>query len=76
MVSMGDKGGAYKVLVGRPEGMRPPGRRRRRWENNIQNVSSRSRMGGSGTALVWLRIRTGAGARECNNEPSGSIKCG
>ena len=61
MVSVGDKGGVYKVLVGRPEGMRPLGRRRRRCENNIKNGSSRSRMGGSGTALIWLRIRTGGG---------------
>jgi hypothetical protein len=48
VVSMGDKGNAFKVLVGRPEGMRPLGRRRRRWENNIKNGSSRSRMGDQG----------------------------
>ena len=30
VVSMGDRRGAYKVLVGRTEGMRPLGRRRRR----------------------------------------------
>jgi hypothetical protein len=28
--------GVYRVLVGRPEGKRPPGRRRRRWEDNIK----------------------------------------
>ena len=61
MVSMGDKGGAYKVLVGRPEGMRPLGRRRRRCKNNIKNGYSRSRMGGSQTALIWLRIQTRGG---------------
>jgi hypothetical protein len=27
--------GVYKVLVGRPEGKRPLGRPRRRWEDNI-----------------------------------------
>jgi hypothetical protein len=27
--------GVYRVLVGRPEGKRPLGRPRRRWENNI-----------------------------------------
>ena len=27
--------GAYRDLVGRPEGMRPLGRPRRRWEDNI-----------------------------------------
>jgi hypothetical protein len=48
VVNMGDKGGAYKVLVGRPEEMRPFGRCRRRWENIIKNVPSRSRMGDQG----------------------------
>ena len=28
--------GVYMVLVGKPEGKRPLGRRRRRWENNIK----------------------------------------
>ena len=28
--------GAYRVLVGKPEGKRPLGRRRRRWEDNIK----------------------------------------
>jgi hypothetical protein len=27
---------AYKILVGRPEGRRPLGRPRRRWEDNIK----------------------------------------
>jgi hypothetical protein len=29
-------GGIYRVLVGRPEGKRPLGRPRRRWEDNIK----------------------------------------
>jgi hypothetical protein len=33
---MGEGRGAYRVLVGRPEGKRPLGRPRRRWENNIK----------------------------------------
>jgi hypothetical protein len=33
---MGDGRGAYRVLVGRPEGKRPLERPRRRWENNIK----------------------------------------
>jgi hypothetical protein len=33
---MGDRRGAYRVLVGRPEGKRPLGRPGRRWENNIK----------------------------------------
>jgi hypothetical protein len=32
----GEGKGAYRVLVGRPEGKRPLGRPRRRWENNIK----------------------------------------
>jgi hypothetical protein len=31
----GDRRGAYKALVGKPEGKRPHGRPRRRWEDNI-----------------------------------------
>jgi hypothetical protein len=32
----GEGRGAYRVLVGRPEGKRPLGRLRRRWEDNIK----------------------------------------
>jgi hypothetical protein len=32
---MGEVRGAYNVLVGRPEGRRPLGRHRRRWEDDI-----------------------------------------
>jgi hypothetical protein len=33
---MGEGRGAYRVLVERPEGRRPLGRPRRRWEDNIK----------------------------------------
>jgi hypothetical protein len=33
---MGERRGVYRVLVGRPEGKRPLGRPRRRWEDNIK----------------------------------------
>jgi hypothetical protein len=33
---MGERRGTYKVLVGKPEGRRPLGRPRRRWEDNIK----------------------------------------
>jgi hypothetical protein len=33
---MGEKRGAHTILVGRPEGRRPLGRPRRRWEDNIK----------------------------------------
>jgi hypothetical protein len=32
---MGEKRNAYRLLVGKPEGKRPLGRRRRRWVDNI-----------------------------------------
>jgi hypothetical protein len=33
---MGERRGLYRVLEGKPEGNRPVGRRRRRWEHNIK----------------------------------------
>jgi hypothetical protein len=33
---MGEKRGVYRVLVGKPEGKRPLGRPRHRWEDNIK----------------------------------------
>jgi hypothetical protein len=33
---MGDKRNAYRILVGKPEGKRPLGRPRRKWEDNIR----------------------------------------
>jgi len=32
---IGARRGVYRVLVGKPEGKRPPGRPRRRWEDYI-----------------------------------------
>ena len=36
MVHMGEGRGVHRVLVGKPEGKRPLGRPRRRWEDNIK----------------------------------------
>jgi hypothetical protein len=33
---MGEVRGAYNILVGKPEGRRPLGRPRHRWEDNIK----------------------------------------
>ena len=33
LVRVGDRGDVYRVLVGKPEGKRPLGRPRRRWED-------------------------------------------
>ena len=36
MARMEDRRGAYKVLMGRPEGKRPLGRPRRKWKDDIK----------------------------------------
>jgi hypothetical protein len=33
---MGENRNVYRLLVGKPEGKRPPGRPRRRWMDNIK----------------------------------------
>jgi hypothetical protein len=51
--------GVYRVLVGKPEGKRQPGRPKRRWEDNIKmNLQVGC---GVWTGLSWLRIETGGG---------------
>jgi hypothetical protein len=44
---VGDRRGAYRVLVGKPEGNRTLGRPRRRWEDNIK-MDLTSGIGGHG----------------------------
>jgi hypothetical protein len=46
---IGEKRNAYRLLVGKPEGKKPPSRPRRRWMDNIKMVW---------TGLIWLRIGT------------------
>jgi hypothetical protein len=36
---VGEKRGAYRIFVGRPEEKRPFGRPGRRWEDNIERIS-------------------------------------
>jgi hypothetical protein len=57
---VGDKRGAYRVLMGKPEGKRPLGRPRRRWEDDIK-MDVRELGCGAWTGLIWLSIRTGGG---------------
>jgi hypothetical protein len=38
------EGNAYRILVGKPEGKRPLGTPRRRWEDNIRINLKRDRM--------------------------------
>jgi hypothetical protein len=57
---MGEGRGAYRVLVGRPEGKKPLGRPRRRWEDNIKmDLREIGSMGRTG--FGWLRIGSTGG---------------
>jgi hypothetical protein len=38
---MGERGDTYKVLVGKPQGNKPLGRPRHRWEDSIKKDFSR-----------------------------------
>jgi hypothetical protein len=57
---VGERRGAYRGFVGKPEGKRPLGRPRHRWEDTIkmdlQEVEWRE-----WTELIWLRIMIGGG---------------
>jgi len=57
---MGEGRGVYRDLVGKPEGKRPLGRPRRRWEDNIE-MDLQELGGVVGTGWIWLRIGTGGG---------------
>jgi hypothetical protein len=49
---MEEKSKVYKVLVGKPEGKRPLGRSRRRWEDGV-----RMDLGEIGLGVVdWIRL--------------------
>jgi len=57
---MGERRGVYRVLVGKPEGKRPLGRPRRRWEDNI--TMDLHKVGWeTWNGLIWLRIGTSGG---------------
>jgi hypothetical protein len=54
---MGEKRGTYRILVGRPEGRRPLGRPRRRWEHNIKTDLQEVRWGMDWNELAQDRDR-------------------
>jgi len=49
---MGEGTGVYRVLVGNPEGKRPLGRPRRRWEDIIKMDLQEVGCGG----MVWIEL--------------------
>ena len=64
---MGGACGAYgreerhiQGLVGKPEGKRPFGKPRRRWEDNIK-MELQEVVCGAWIGLIWLGIGTGGG---------------
>jgi len=65
--------GIPRVPVGKPEGKKPLGRSRRRWEDYIKMDLREVGCGG----LDWIEL-----AQDCRtlvsggNKPSGSVKCG
>jgi hypothetical protein len=72
---LGEERGVYRFLVENPEGKRPLGRPRRRWEDNIR-IDLQEVGCGVWTGLGWLRYRQVANTCECGKEISGSIKRG
>jgi hypothetical protein len=69
---MGEMRCVYKILVGKPEGERPLGRPRYRWEDNIKINLRETGLGG----VDWNHLAQGpvAGCCEHGNEPLDSIK--
>ena len=52
VVQMGEKRGVYRVLVGKPEGKRLPGRPSCRWEDNIKMDLQEMGCGG----MDWIEL--------------------
>ena len=56
MARMGEGRGVHRVLVGKPEGKKPLGRPRRRWEDNIK-IDLQEVGGGCGDRMELARDR-------------------
>ena len=52
---MRERGGIYRVLVGKPERKRPLGRPRHRWEDNIKMALQEVGCGG----MDWIKLAQG-----------------
>jgi hypothetical protein len=49
---MGERRGVYRILLGKPEGKRPRGRPRSRWEDNIKKDLQEVECGG----MDWMEL--------------------
>ena len=52
MAHTGERRGIYRVLVGKPEGKRPLGRPRHRWEDNVKMDLQEVGCGG----MDWIEL--------------------
>jgi hypothetical protein len=57
---MGERRGVYRFLVGKPDGKRPLGRPRRRWQDNTKKDLQEVDLG-VWTGSSWLTIGAGGG---------------
>ena len=74
---MGERGGAYRVLAGKPEEMKRLGRPRLMWEDNIKTELQEVGWGNK-TGLIWFRIGIDGwlvDCCECGNGTLGFVKC-
>jgi hypothetical protein len=52
VTQMGERNGVYRVLVGKPEGKRPHGRPKSRWQDNIKMDLQQVGCGG----MDWIEL--------------------
>ena len=70
MARMGEGRGVHRVLVGKPEGKRPLGRPRLRWEDNVKIDLQKVGGGGDWMELAqyrdrwWALVNKGMNLRE------------
>jgi hypothetical protein len=73
---MGKRRGIYSVIVVKPEGKKPYGRLRCRWEDNIKMDLQEVRCGGMDWIDLFQYMDSWQGTCECSIGPSGYIKYG
>ena len=70
----GEEERGYSVLVGKPDGKKPLGKPRGKWEDNIE--MDLTAVGRACSVLMWIRVAGEWWAIVKWDGPSGSIKCG
>jgi len=67
---MGERRGEYWVLVGERDGKQPPGKPKRRWEDNSKMDLEEVGCGG----IYWIELAQDRDTCKCGSDPSRSIK--